>query len=269
MLQQTQVSRVERKYPEFLKRFPTLKKLAAASRADAIRAWQGMGYNRRAIRLRNLAERVATQCNGNLPHDVESLSSLPGIGRYTAHALASFAFGKNVPIVDVNVRRVLSRVFWRTKSLDDLRNERVVWDIAKHILPRKDATGWNQALMDFGATVCTARKPSCASCPLSVVCASSKTLIHADMKRKTAQRIPERLYGGVPVRIYRGRIVEELRRLNGDHEVGLPFLGKRIRPGFARNQEPWLRKIVRKLEADGLARITRRGSQLFVSLPQE
>lgn len=147
MLQQTGIARVIPKYLAFLERFPTLQALAEASTADVIREWQGLGYNRRAVNLRRAAEAAVREYGGRLPDTVEGLEKLPGIGKYTARAVASFAFGVQVPVVDTNVRRVLSDLAGR-----ELTN-RDTWDLAERVLPPNRAADWNQALMDYGALV--------------------------------------------------------------------------------------------------------------------
>lgn len=147
MLQQTQVDRVIPKYAAFLERFPTLESLAAASVADVLRQWQGLGYNRRALNLKRAAEAAVARFGGALPGNIDQLESLPGIGRYTSRAVASFAFGLQVPVVDTNVRRVLSD--WIGRPLTD----RETWDLAERVLPEGRAADWNSALMDYGALV--------------------------------------------------------------------------------------------------------------------
>ena len=148
MLQQTQVNRVEQKYPEFLRRFPTFRSLASARTSNVIRAWAGMGYNNRAIYLQQTALRVVREFNGRLPRDINVLQRLPGIGRYTANAIACFAFGHQTAVVDTNVRRVLSRLFpLQMQTMDE-------WDLAEWILPKGNAYDWNQALMELGGALC-------------------------------------------------------------------------------------------------------------------
>jgi A/G-specific adenine glycosylase len=162
MLQQTQVSRVLEFYPRFLKRFPTIYDLAQA-RPKAVReAWDGLGYYARASNLHALARVVSKTMSGTLPNDPEQLDELPGVGRYTAGAVACFAYQKPVPTVDTNVRRVLGRVF----ETDD------VWEVAAAIVPRDGKRAWrfNQALMELGALVCVARKPKCPECPVRSNC---------------------------------------------------------------------------------------------------
>lgn len=160
MLQQTQVSRVVPHYHRFLERFPTADDLAAASRAEVLAAWTGLGYNRRAVRLHETARRVAAE---GWPDDVAGLLSLPGVGRYTAAAVAAFAFGRRQPAVDTNLRRVISR--WHGKALAG----RSLDEAARRYLD-DDAATWNQAVMDLGATVCHRRNPACARCPVATWC---------------------------------------------------------------------------------------------------
>jgi A/G-specific adenine glycosylase len=172
MLQQTQVDRVIPKYREFLERYPTLAALARAPRREVKRAWYPLGYNIRPIRLQQIARETLARYDGRLPDDEKALLGFKGIGRYTAGALLSFAFGKNAPILDTNVRRVLGRVFLGEQRLGRLRGSRALWKLASALLPRGRAYDFNQALMDFGATWCTARKPRCERCPMRSFCRS-------------------------------------------------------------------------------------------------
>jgi A/G-specific adenine glycosylase len=161
MLQQTQVSRVSEFYPRFLKRFPTIERLAHARPKAVMEAWDGLGYYARARNLHKLAKEVSA-VGGQLSDNPEDLINLPGVGRYTAGAVACFAYEKPVPAVDTNVKRVLERVF-RTKD---------VWGLAAAIVPNNGKRAWkfNQALMELGALVCTARSPKCPKCPVRKEC---------------------------------------------------------------------------------------------------
>lgn len=165
MLQQTQVPRVVPRYLEWLERWPTVEALAAAPRADVIRAWQGLGYNRRAVNLHRAAQRVAAD---GWPED---LTELPGIGPYTAGAVASFAYEKPVPAVDTNVSRVLRRVFLGTNGRGSTYIRRI-WALASRLVPKNGKRAWkfNQAVMELGALICVARRPRCAVCPVRTVC---------------------------------------------------------------------------------------------------
>ena len=257
MLQQTQVSRVQEKLPIFLRQFPTLRSLARAPKARVIRAWQGMGYNNRAVRLRDMARSVVSHHGGRLPSDIDHLQKLPGVGPYTAHAVACFAFGKRVPLVDVNIHRVLSRYFRRMSTTTSLRSEKEMWELATTILPR-DAYTWNQALMDLGATVCTAKRPRCTDCPLTSTCPSRnlhlKTTEPLSKTKKTEAR-----YDGVPHRIWRGRIVEILRTVDDHGTLTILSLGKKLKPAFKKTEVRWLSHIVSTLVRDGLAHTIRAG----------
>ena len=169
MLQQTQVARVLEYYPRFLARYPTLEDLAAAP-DDAVReSWAGLGYYARARNLHATARRVVAEHGGVLPRAPEALRRLPGIGRYTAGAVASLAFGARVPAVDTNAARVLGRVFGLRPGR---RRTRRVWTIAARLVAPGRPEDLNQALMDLGATVCVARRPRCGACPVRRVCAS-------------------------------------------------------------------------------------------------
>jgi len=175
MLQQTQVKRVEQFYPSFLDRFPTLDALAGARPRQVREAWDGLGYYRRAANLHRLARTVVRQHGGAIPADPAALARLPGVGRYTAGAVASFAFERRVPAVDTNVARVLKRVF-RPRLARDGKGERQLWALAERLLPTRAATAWefNQALMDLGARYCVARRPKCGECPVRPACRTGR-----------------------------------------------------------------------------------------------
>jgi A/G-specific adenine glycosylase len=175
MLQQTQVSRVVPKYHEFLATFPTLASVARARPKRVMEAWTGLGYYARARNLHRLARELAGGAHGgSLPRDPAALRTLPGIGAYTAGAVASFAYEVRAPLVDTNVARVLGRVF--APHVDVRRGEgaRLVWALAERSLPRTGRATWthNQALMELGALVCTARVRRCRRCPVRTVCAT-------------------------------------------------------------------------------------------------
>ncbi len=213
MLQQTGVDRVIPKYREFLDRFPTIRTLADASTGDVLRAWHGLGYNRRALNLKRLADVVVRDYSSVLPGEPDALQRLPGIGRYTAHAVACFAFGAQVPVVDTNVRRVLSGFVGRELS------EREAWDVAADVLPPNRAEDWNQALMDYGATVYRARP-----------------------KRRGSGAAPFETTN----RFWRGRIIAALR----EHpSLAMPSL---LRALPAPADESHVRSLIRTLNEEGL-----------------
>jgi len=176
MLQQTQVSRVAAYYPRFLRRFPTVAHLARANPAQVREAWDGLGYYRRAANLHRLARTVMVEHGGAVPDDPATLESLPGIGKYTAGAVASFAFERRAPAVDTNALRVLQRVF-RPRHDHGTGRERAVRELAQRILPARRRTVWefNQALMDLGSSYCTARRPKCAGCPVRPACRTGRS----------------------------------------------------------------------------------------------
>jgi len=166
MLQQTRVAAVIAHYQEFLRRFPTVEKLARAREASVLAAWSGLGYYRRARMLHAAAKVVVGERGGKFPETAEGLRELPGVGRYTAAAIASIAFGEPVAVVDGNVERVLQRVSGRRFSGEDL------WKAAEKLLHREHPADFNQAMMELGATVCTPRAPSCLTCPVAELCAT-------------------------------------------------------------------------------------------------
>src|SRR6266581_1733876 len=183
MLQQTQVSRVAEYYPRFLERFPDLESLARARPRAVREAWDGLGYYARARNLHALAKRVTGRSVAGrgvagdgvptLPDDPEELIKLPGIGPYTAGAVASFAYEKPVPAVDTNVARVIRRVFFGERlTRPRLNRQRLIWSIAAALVPKDGKRAWrfNQAMMELGALVCTARKPKCRQCPVRAGC---------------------------------------------------------------------------------------------------
>jgi A/G-specific adenine glycosylase len=165
MLQQTQVARVIPKYDAFVDRFPTAVRCAEAPLAEVVTHWQGLGYNRRAVNLHRCAVLVAERHDGVVPGDLDALLALPGIGPYTARAVLAFAYERDVAVVDTNVARVLARRTGRS-----LR-PREVQERADEQVPARSGWAWNQAMLDLGATVCTARRPRCEECPVRTGCA--------------------------------------------------------------------------------------------------
>jgi A/G-specific adenine glycosylase len=178
MLQQTQVARVIPRYQEFLDRFPALADVARSSPRCVREAWEGLGYYARARNLHRLARSVtanAREPHKTLPADPAALRALPGIGPYTAGAIASFAYERRAPLVDTNVARVLRRVFAPAADPKSSRGRRTLWELAAALLPRTGRAAWthNQALMELGALVCTARRPLCGRCPVRNLCRSA------------------------------------------------------------------------------------------------
>jgi A/G-specific adenine glycosylase len=172
MLQQTQVDRVLPKYRQWLEKYPTLEALADAPEDDVSDTWRPLGYNVRPKRLHAIAKESVARYGGELPADEETLLSFKGIGAYTAGAVLSFAFGRRAAILDTNVARVLFRVFVGRGDLKAHASRRQLWALSRALLPVRHVFDFNQALMDFGATVCTARKPQCLLCPMRAGCAA-------------------------------------------------------------------------------------------------
>ena len=168
MLQQTQVDRVIPKYHEFLEQYPSFEALADARPDDVRKTWYPLGYNIRPLRLHSIARETVARYGGELPNDHEELLSFKGIGRYTAGAIRSFAFNEDAPILDTNVMRVLHRLFVGTGNPKNQKN--LLWELSEALIPKGRGYDFNQALMDFGATVCTARDPYCLLCPMKGFC---------------------------------------------------------------------------------------------------
>jgi A/G-specific adenine glycosylase len=207
MLQQTRVAAVIGHYAEFLRRFPTVEKLAAAREASVLAAWSGLGYYRRARMLHAAAKVVVREHGGKFPATAEDLRALPGIGRYTAAAIASIAFGEPVAVVDGNVERVLQRLSGRRLAGEEL------WQAAEDLLDRKRPGDFNQAMMELGATVCTPGAPACLMCPVVELCATRGELAAGV---KTARQKKREIHYALDYR-------------NGDGRGGEVFLVQRAR----------------------------------------
>ena len=182
MLQQTQVDRVLPKYHEWLDKYPSLLALAEADEHEVAQTWRPLGYNIRPRRLHAIARESVARYGGKLPSDEQTLRSFKGIGAYTAGAIRSFAFGQRAAILDTNVARVLFRVFVAAGDPKAHRTRTLLWKISEALVPRARVFDFNQGLMDFGATVCTARAPRCTSCPMRRSCRSF-TSVSANVRR--------------------------------------------------------------------------------------
>lgn len=170
MLQQTRVETVIPYFEKWMSQFPTVQTLADASERDVLNAWEGLGYYSRARNLHKAAKVIVCEYGGILPRSVDDLLKLPGIGRYTAGAIASLAFGADEPALDGNLKRVYARLFDVTEPVDSPKGERLLWEIASRNLPRGKAGDFNQALMDLGAMLCLPKNPRCLLCPLRELC---------------------------------------------------------------------------------------------------
>lgn len=170
MLQQTQVDRVLPKYLQWLEKYPSFEALAEAPADDVTKTWYPLGYNIRPKRLQSIAREAVARFGGELPSDEATLRSFEGIGEYTAGAIRSFAFGERAAILDTNVARVLLRVFVGGGDAKQHAMHRRLWQLSETLVPRRHVFDFNQALMDFGATICIARKPLCLVCPMRTMC---------------------------------------------------------------------------------------------------
>lgn len=273
MLQQTQVDRVLPKYQQFLAAFPTLSVLAAASTADVISVWVPLGYNMRAVRLQSIARQVIADYDGRIPDTIEELLKLKGVGRYTAGAIACFAYHKQVATVDTNIRRVLHRIFLGLEHPEPRINDAQMLTLAEHVLPREEAYDWNQALMDLGATICTSNNPQCIRCPLQNTCHAYHEMSQLSLfpsgtvlrqLRKVAEKKPG--YQSQPFtstnRYFRGRIVAILRSVPSSQRLPLQTLGPQLKADFSTDDLPWLQKIIQGLVRDGLVDSTEEGVRL-------
>jgi A/G-specific adenine glycosylase len=249
MLQQTQAERVVPKYHEFLERFPTLAALADAPASEVIRAWSGLGYNRRALNLQRACRAVVDEYGGVMPSDPAVLASLPGIGPYTAGAVACFAFEADVAFVDTNIRRVVHRVVAGPELPESVVSEREIQAIARELVPLRQGYVWNQALMELGATICRARMTECERCPLERDCRARpviQAVLAAAPRRgaKPAERFE------TSSRYFRGRIVEALR--GSVHGLSLVELAGHLRRGDTALDMETVAGHVRGLVRDGL-----------------
>jgi A/G-specific adenine glycosylase len=179
MLQQTQVETVKPYYSRWLERFPTVEALAAAPQKEVLALWEGLGYYARARNFHRAAQSVMADYSGRIPDHVEELLKLPGVGRYTAGAIASIAFNVDAAVLDGNVQRVLARVFDYREDVKSPRGEKDLWKLAESLVPPGRAGDYNQALMDLGATLCTPRAPACSRCPLSGMCQARQLGVQA------------------------------------------------------------------------------------------
>lgn len=263
MLQQTQVERVIPKYRQFLEAFPTLQALAAAPTASVISAWVPLGYNRRAVNLQAIARQIVQEYAGRVPTTIEELLKLKGIGRYTAGAVACFAYRQQVATVDTNIRRVLHRVFFGLEYPLPQLNDAQMLTFAEHALPPGEAYNWNQALMDLGATICTSAAPRCEQCPLQAACRAcaemgQQSLFPTGAVLRQVRKVAEKkaAYQAQPFtssnRYFRGRIIDLLRSQPADSRIPLAALGTYIKQGFGDDDLPWLQQLVEGLAKDGL-----------------
>ncbi len=243
MLQQTQASRVCERLPAWIEQFPDIRALAAAGRRSVLLAWTGMGYNRRALALHETAKAIVEQHGGIIPADTAVLQSLPGVGAYTAHAVACFGHRRRTAMVDVNIRRIFSRLLFEQTDDASMISDSLAWEAASLMLPKRSYYDWNQALMDLGAMICTAREPVCETCPLKGSCRSAGRMTAQPRVRSSAVR-------ETPRRIYRGRVVELLRQAEA-HELRASVLLAALYPADSADRERFA-DMLATLLSDGL-----------------
>lgn len=255
MSQQTQVARVIPKWQEFLERWPTPADLAAASDAEVIRAWDRLGYPRRAVRLRALAEAIRDRHAGEVPDTVEELLALPGIGPYTAGAVAAFAFGVPAQVVDTNVRRVVARHrFGHAEAwAPSVARDTAAWNEVTQAVPAPLVVSLAQNSMELGALVCTARTPACERCPIAEQCAwRAEGYPAAD--DSLPKRKPQARYAG-SLREMRGMLLAELREHAEHSEAEL-----RAMHTTAGTEDPRFETALESLITDGLVVRSSKGS---------
>lgn len=250
MLQQTQAERVIPKYHEFLQRFPTLEALADAPASEVIRAWSGLGYNRRALNLQRACQTALERFGGRLPANVEDLRSLPGVGPYTAGAVACFAFEQDVGFVDTNIRRVMHRMTYGPEVPEPLASVREIEALAAASVPEGRGYLWNQALMELGATVCRARVTECLLCPVSEWCASRGRMAVALAEAQAVAK-PRQLPFEQTSRYFRGRIIHLLRE-SPPNGLTARDLALQIDPTRDPEDPPWTAPFLDGLTRDGL-----------------
>ena len=253
MLQQIQVVRAIPFYERFLERFPTVESLAEAPIAEAIRVWGDLGRYRRVVSLHRTARIVVEEHGGEIPSDPEVLVKLPGIGPYTAGAVACFAFERDVSFFDTNMHRVVHRLFFGPDVPESTAKDRAISEVARALVPPGGGWEWNQALMEFGALRCTARKPACEVCPLRDSCRAYPEVLEALTNApRRAKKEPGFRYEGSN-RYYRGRVLARLREMP-EGGISMRELGTSLREGFTEEDLPWLRDVVGSLEKDGLVK---------------
>lgn len=272
MLQQTQVERVIPKYQAFLARYPTLRALAAAPRAEVIRLWAGLGYNRRAVHLHQAAQALVAEHGGKFPMRLDALLDLPGVGPYTARALLSFIGNAPVAVVDTNVRRVVGRLF--QQDLAALCGAggpaaRQFQGLADSLVPAADSARWNQALMDLGSKVCVSRRPDCPRCPLFNRCQARRA---GDVNDLPSLRPKGQGAFSGSRRYYRGRIVAALRESPAGGGLAFAAVARRVRAqAVTAPTAGWLWELAQDLERDGLVVIAgdeRKRSAAILTLPE-
>ena len=242
MLQQTQVKTVIPYYHRWLDAFPDIKTLAKAPLSKVLKLWEGLGYYRRAKNLHETAKLIVKNYAGRFPSEPEAIYSLSGIGKYTGGAILSIAFGKQAPILDGNVARILSRIFALNDPVDTPKGLKKLWELAALLLPEKNPGDFNQSMMELGATLCLPQEPACLICPVSGFCQARQTGTEQDYPRKSGKTKIKKVRAACAVVRHGGRLLITQRPDNGlwahlwefptfritDKEDGGDFLKKQL-----------------------------------------
>jgi|SRR5688572_24228440 len=252
MLQQTQVERVVPKYEAFVKRWPTPTSLAKSGLGEVLAAWSGLGYNRRAARLREAAMAMMERHGGAMPAEIEALEALPGVGRYTARAVAAFAYDRDVALWDTNIRRIALRYFFGGEFADRDQGDAALELLLASVLPKGRSRDWHGALMDLGSAVCASRLPRCAACPLAGSCVAAPRFLAGQAPPRALVRPQPRFEGSR--RQARGAVVRELAAAGAKG-----VLEARLRTRLGR---PDASDVIDALVREGLA--ARRRGRLFL-----
>ncbi len=246
MLQQTRVETVIDYFTRFLERFPTVDSLAAAREDDVLKLWEGLGYYSRALNLHKTAKAVTGQQSGVFPSTVEELRRLPGIGRYTAGAIASIAFGVRAPVLDGNVKRVLARLFAIEERIDQAATIHRLWELAEALVPPRSPGDFNQALMELGARICLPKNPLCAACPVRARCeARARGIQDRVPAKRPAKKVPHRHVVAAAIR-KNGRYLLGKRPAGGMLGGLWEFPGGKVEPGET-HEEALIREIREEL----------------------
>ena len=236
MLQQTQVKTVIPYFERWIKSFPTLQKLARAQESTVLKHWEGLGYYSRARNLKKTAQIILKNYSGKVPDSMDEILKLPGVGRYTAGAILSIAFGQKVPVLDGNVKRVLSRIFLLKENGSNSQSENILWDIMHSLLPETGSGDFNQAFMELGATVCLPKNPLCLLCPLKQNCKAQKTgeqSLYPPRKLKTPST---KIEVSAAVILRRNKIYIQKRKVGGLMGGLWEFPGGKFEPGESAEQ---------------------------------
>ena len=223
MLQQTQVERVKRYFSEFTAIFPSLESLAKADEDQVLAAWSGLGYYSRARNLHKAAQKIVYELGCSFPRDFATLSSLPGIGKTTAHAILAQAFEQPYPILDANVIRIFGRYFAIEHEVENLRGKKIYWELAHQLMPQSHIADYTQALMDFGSLVCK-KTPICHACPFQGDCQAFKLQATENYPRKKPKKRPEKLVLHFAIRIQDNKLTLQKHNLGIWQNMLLPPL---------------------------------------------